>query len=195
MIKVKIKTKEIQLLALFGVLTLLFISVNFANNYSPQGNYIFDNYLPKSAAVTVNIISPSTNDNFSAAPAFIVKISEDADTIDTMWYTLNGGINIKFTENGTINSGNWTALSDGAVTLTFYANNTLGGFDFESVDINKVTINPPIDFDFIAFLLSPLGLTIIGVAIAIVVVVILVKRRGHHKTSNKEVKRIAGLWD
>jgi len=142
--KLNIKNKEIKLLVLFGVLTLMFISVNFANNYSPQGNYFFDEKLPRSAAISINIVSPSTNDNFSVtAPDFVVEISDDVDTIDTMWYTIDLGItNITFTSNGTIDLGNWTALGDGSLTLTFYTNNSLSEIQTASVSINKDTIDP-----------------------------------------------------
>jgi len=143
--KLNIKNKEIQLLFLFGVLAFLFISVNFANNYSTQGNYFFDDKLPRSAAISINIVSPSTNDNFSViAPDFVVEISDDVDTIDTMWYNLNGGANITFTTNETIDPNNWTALADGPVILTFYANNSISEVNSVSVSINKDTGIPTI---------------------------------------------------
>jgi len=143
--KLNIKNKEIQLLVLFSVLAFLFISVNFANNYSTQGNYFFDDKLPRSAAISINIVSPSTNDNFSViAPDFVVEISDDVDTIDTMWYNLNGGANITFTTNETIDQNNWTALADGPVILTFYANNSISEVNSASVSINKDTGVPTI---------------------------------------------------
>ncbi len=141
--KLNIKTKEIQLLVLFGVLTLLFISVNFANNYSPQGNYIFDDKLPRSAAISINIVSPTTNDNFSAtAPDFVVEIDDPVNPIDTMWYNLNGGTNITFIVNGTIDQNNWTALVDGPVTINFYANNSISEIETASVTVNKDIVAP-----------------------------------------------------
>jgi len=144
--KLNRKTKEIRLLVLFGVLTFLFISVNFANNYSPQGNYIFDDELPRSAAISINIVSPVTNDNFSAtAPAFVVEISDAVNPINATWYTIDGGVtNITFTVNGTIDQNNWTALADGPVTLTFYANNSISEVNSASVSINKDTAVPTV---------------------------------------------------
>jgi hypothetical protein len=141
--KLNIRNKEFQLLVLFGVLAFLFISVNFLNNYSPQGNYIFDDELPRSAAISINIVSPTTNDNFSVtAPDFVVEINE---TKDSMWYTIDGGVtNITFEVNGTINQGNWTLLDDGPVTIEFYANDTLGNIGSDSVIVNKDTVVPTI---------------------------------------------------
>ena len=154
--KLNIKTKEIQLLVLFGVFTLLFISLNFANTYSPKGNDIFDDELPRSAAISINIVSPTFNDNFSvAAPDFIVEISDAVNPINTTWYTIDGGAtNITFINNGTIDQNNWTALVDGPVTITFYANNSISEIDFASRDINKdtgapvVTVTSPIGSDY-----------------------------------------------
>jgi len=144
--KLNIKNKEIQLLVLFGVLTFLFVSVNSniflssGDNSSNQGPYNFESDFPSTSAISISIVSPVPNDNFSVtAPDFVVEINDDVDTIDKMWYNLNGGANITFIVNGTIDPTNWTALADGPVTLTFYANNSVSEVDSESVSINKDT--------------------------------------------------------
>jgi len=150
--KLNIKNKEIQLLVLFGALTFLFIFVNSnmfigsVDNRSNQGLYNFENDLPISAAISTTIVSPSPDDYFGAtAPDFVVEINDAVNPIDTMWYTIDGGAtNITFTVNGTIDQNNWTALGDGPVTLTFYANNSISEVDFESVSINKDTSVPPL---------------------------------------------------
>ncbi len=150
--KVNIRNREIQVLVLFGALTFLFIFVNSnmflssVDNRSNQELYNFENDLPISAAISTTIVSPSTNENFSAtAPDFVVEINDTVNPIDTMWYTIDGGAtNITFTINGTIDQNNWTALADGPVILTFYANNSISEVDFTSVSINKDTSVPPI---------------------------------------------------
>ncbi|MHA1478318.1 MAG: Ig-like domain-containing protein, partial [Promethearchaeota archaeon] len=117
------------------------------NIYANILNDINDNRLvedtsPKaSAPPTVAITSPMGGAYFDAtAPDFIVEISDAVNPIDTMWYTIDGGTtNITFTTNGTIDQNNWTALADGPVTLTFYANNSISEVDFASVSINKDT--------------------------------------------------------
>ena len=154
--KLNIKNKEIQLLVLLGVLTILFISVNFANNYSPQGNYIFDDKLPKSAAITININSPIPNSNFSATePAFEVEISEDTFTINTTWYTLNTNQTKHiFTSNGTIDG--WSYLNDGLVNITFYANNSVSTIKSDYVLVTKDTVDPGVP---ILFTSDPLSWT------------------------------------
>ncbi|MFX1288345.1 MAG: hypothetical protein ACFFFY_07275, partial [Promethearchaeota archaeon] len=151
--KINIRNKEIHLLVLFGLFILLILSVNIMKTYAPQGNYIFDNEIPRASAISINIVSPSTNDNFSSsAPNFVVEITEDTFTINTTWYTIDGGItNITFTSNGTIDQGNWTALSDGPVILNFYANNSISQIFNQSVTINKDSIDPVVS------VISPTG--------------------------------------
>ena len=55
-----------------------------------------------------------------------------------MWYSLDGGITTySITTNATIDQAVWTALSEGSITITFYANDTLGNLTFEEVTITK----------------------------------------------------------
>jgi len=89
---------------------------------------------------TVSITSPTGGEYFNAtAPDYVVEISDSGSPIDTMWYTINGGANIEFTVNGTIDQNNWTALADGPVTLTFYANDSAGNLNSDTVIIYKDT--------------------------------------------------------
>jgi hypothetical protein len=145
--KINIKNKEIHILVLFGLLALLAISVNLANKYTPQDNFISDNQFPTSAAVSINIVSPTTNEYFNAtAPGFVVEIDDTVNLIDTMWYTIDGGTtNITFTVNGTIDQTEWTAHPENSVTLTFYANNSISEEDSASVTINKDSVDPSFD--------------------------------------------------
>ena len=146
--KLNIKNKEFQLLVLFGVLTLLFISVNsnmFLSSVENNEPYNFENDFPRTSAPTVSITSPTGGEYFDAtAPNFVVEISDAVNPIDTMWYNLNGGANITFTTNGTIDQNNWTALADGSVILTFYTNNSISEVNSASVSINIDTVVPTI---------------------------------------------------
>ena len=146
--RLNIRNKETHLLVLFGLLALLFISVNLANNYTPQDNFISDNELPKTSAISINIILPVSNDNYSATdPDFVVEISEDTDIINTTWYTLNTNQTKHiFTSNGTIDG--WAYVNDGVVNITFYANNSLGTESFEYVLVTKDTVDPGIPLLF-----------------------------------------------
>ena len=58
--------------------------------------------------------------------------------LDSMWYSLDGGVTtFAITANATIDQATWAALSEGSVTITFYANDTLGNLTFEEVVITK----------------------------------------------------------
>lgn len=145
--RLNIRNKETHLLVLFGLLALLFISVNLANNYTHQDNLMSDDKFPTSSAISINIVSPTINEYFNATePGFIVEIDDTVNPIDTMWYTIDGGVtNITFTVNGTIDQTEWTAHAEGPVTLIFYSNNSISEEDSVSVAINKDSINPSID--------------------------------------------------
>ncbi len=105
----------------------------------------------------INIVNPTENEIFGVlAPNFTVEIT-DPD-LDTMWYTIDGGFNnYSYTENGTINQVAWDALSDGEVTIRFYANNTLGDVNFEQVNVIRDTSTPIIN------IVSPVENEIFGV--------------------------------
>jgi len=108
-------------------------------------------------AIIINIFSPTENEIFGVnAPSFIVEITDM--NLDTTWYTVNGGLNnYTFTENGTINQAAWSALSDGVLTLRFYANNTSGVIYFKQVNVRKDSTAPNIN------IISPVENEIFGV--------------------------------
>ncbi|KKL98965.1 hypothetical protein LCGC14_1819150, partial [marine sediment metagenome] len=93
----------------------------------------------------IDIVSPVENDIFGViAPNFTVEITDS--NLNTMWYTIDGGINnYTFIENGTINQAAWDLLPDGNVSVRFYANNTFGNFNFKQVNVTKNSSAPIID--------------------------------------------------
>ena len=132
-----------------GTITLTFYASDIPGNIgSADVNIIKDTQTP---IITVN--SPEDDDIFgSSAPSFNVRITDD--NIDTMWYTLDGGLhNYTFTDNGTINPTPWAALLDGPVEIIFYANDTLGHLVSAEVNVIKdtqtpaITVNSPEDDD------------------------------------------------
>jgi len=131
------------------VITLTFYASDIPGNIgSADVNIIKDTQTP-----TITVNSPEDDDIFgSSAPSFNVRITDD--NIDTMWYTLDGGLhNYTFTDNGTINPTAWTALLDGPVEIIFYANDTLGRLVSAEVNVIKdtqtpaITVNSPEDDD------------------------------------------------
>jgi len=101
-------------------------------------------YLPiaEDGAPSITINSPDPGAVFDiTAPTFNVRITDD--NLDEMWYTLDGGLNnYTFTANGTINLTAWTTSLDGSVTISFYANDTLGHVGSAGVNLIKDTIDP-----------------------------------------------------
>ena len=73
---------------------------------------------------TIDIISPTTGSIVNSTSLnFIVEIYDDH--LDKMWYTINSGATkYFFTTNGTIQG--WANLPNNPVTITIYANDTVG---------------------------------------------------------------------
>ena len=70
----------------------------------------------------INIVSPTGGYFNSTAPEYTIEISDP--NLNTTWYTLNANQTRHiFTSNGTIQG--WKFLSDGLVTITFYANDSV----------------------------------------------------------------------
>jgi len=108
-------------------------------------------YLPiaEDGAPSITINSPDPGDVFAvSSPSFNVRITDDY--LDVMWYTLDGGLhNYTFTDNGTIDPTAWGMISEGNVTLTFYASDIPGNIGSADVIIVKdfeapvININSP----------------------------------------------------
>jgi len=109
-----------------------------------------DNYPIWWDAPVISVNSPSQNDYFSInSPNFDISIEEGV--VNLTWYTLDGGIvNKTFTGlTSTIDQALWNSISDGSVTIRFYANDTMNNIAFKEITINKdttapiITINSP----------------------------------------------------
>jgi hypothetical protein len=105
-------------------------------------------------APIITINSPTIGQYFNNnAPGYNVEIEDD--NLNQTWYTIDGGLtNIFFISNGTINQTAWTNRPNGSVTITFYANDTLGQINFLSVQVWKdnntpsIVINTPVNLTY-----------------------------------------------
>lgn len=101
------------------------------------------------------INSPINNSVFGEmAPNFNIHIADLK--LNTSWYTLDGG-NTNFTItgfNGFINQSAWNELTDGLLSLKFYANDSMGNDGVSEVSICKDTNAPIIIFEFSEFYLN-----------------------------------------
>jgi len=92
----------------------------------------------------ITIINPEPSDTFGYT-TFHYEISVDAPSIDSMWYSLNHGMNHTITElSGTILQVAWELCGHGNVTLIFYANNSVSNFGYTEIVIYKDTVSPVI---------------------------------------------------
>jgi hypothetical protein len=131
-------------------------------------------YLPiaEEGPPSIIINSPSEDDVFgTSAPSFNVTITDNL--LDKTWYTLDGGLTkFFFTANGIINQTAWAALSEGSVTIKFYANDSLGNLAYETVFVVKSLPTPEDNFVVIIIIVIS-----IASGVAIVTVVLLLRRR------------------
>ncbi|MFX0042234.1 MAG: purple acid phosphatase family protein [Candidatus Hodarchaeota archaeon] len=89
----------------------------------------------------ITILLPEANETFGKDPPSFIVIIEDKN-LDTMWYNLNGGLNITFTINGTIDYIEWDKLLKGTIIITFYANDSAGNISFKEIAIEKMILEP-----------------------------------------------------
>ena len=78
----------------------------------------------------------------STAPGYDISIT---GLYDSIWYTLDGGTTNLTASGltGTLNQAAWTALADGIITITFYANNSAGMEGSAQVQVFKQTSEEP----------------------------------------------------
>ena len=106
------------------------------NSYGAGSSDIF---LLKYKPSMIQINLPHNNDDFGhIAPSFNVMVF--IPDLDQMWYTLDNGLtNTSFLSNGTIDQGVWDSVSDGIVSIIFYANDTSGIVYNTTVSVVKYT--------------------------------------------------------
>jgi hypothetical protein len=106
-----------------------------------------------------------------------------------MWYSLDGGMHnytfyyieihyYLFTQfAGVVNQSAWDALTDGSVTVRFYASDVVGNEAFEEVTITKSSSLPPEGLDPGLLLFILVISTVGGIAVIAVAYLFLKKRR------------------
>ncbi|MFX1550217.1 MAG: beta strand repeat-containing protein, partial [Promethearchaeota archaeon] len=124
-----------------GAITIIFYVNDSAGNMDSASVGIYKDSITPSID-TIN--SPSTGVWFGISPPdYNLNITET--NIDTIWYTLNNGLN-NYTgaSSGTISSTAWSNAGQGAVMIIFYVNDSAGNLDFASVLINRDSVNPSV---------------------------------------------------
>ncbi|MFX1352980.1 MAG: hypothetical protein ACFFGP_03370 [Promethearchaeota archaeon] len=123
-----------------GTVTIIFFANDSIGNINSESVIVYKDII--SPYITIN--EPKSNDIFGSNPPECNLTLYDINNIDYVWYKLTDGI---ITTNvrewtGTINFDDWSALSNGSVTIIFYANDTLGNIANANVSVYKDIIAP-----------------------------------------------------
>ena len=151
-------------------ITLTFYASDILGNIgSSDVNIVKDTIEP---IIVIN--SPSSGSEFGvSAPAFTITITDEH--LDSIWYSLDGGLTTyAITTNATIDQTAWAALSVGPITITFYANDTLGNEASDDVIITK-SIPPAGDDPTIVIVI--VVVSIVGGVAVLAGVYLFMKRR------------------
>ena len=119
--------------------------VFFVNNTYGQINFKEVIVLKDTSTPLITILKPVPYTLFGIETIdFEVSIIDP--NLETAWYTLNGGINNFFTGNtGLIDQTAWELCGNGTVTISFYANNTIGNIEYAEVVVHRDIYFPFMD--------------------------------------------------
>ncbi|MFX1530578.1 MAG: DUF2341 domain-containing protein [Promethearchaeota archaeon] len=99
-------------------------------------------------APLITISEPNNYDLFGSTPPNITIAFNDPN-LDDQWYQLDNGtvVTANYTWTGFIAQGVWDQVGNGTVTITFYANDTLGNLNYTDVEVYKDIYVPIITID------------------------------------------------
>lgn len=116
----------------------------------------------------LTIVTPSEHQVIGhKSPEFV--ISTKSLYIDSIWYNVNNSV-VNYTITGfigDINQDEWDNLDEGLITITFYANDSLGNTGFVDIEIEKditfpiLVINSPKDGDVFSSEAPSFNITVI----------------------------------
>ncbi len=153
-----------------GIITLTFYASDKPGNIGSA-----EVSIEKDATGPIIVIeSPSSGSEFGVnAPGFIIIVTDDH--LDSIWYSLDGGVNnFTITLNATIDHTTWASLPEGSITITFYANDTLGNLSFEEITITKSIPSGGVDPTVIVVIV--VVSIVAGVAVIAVIYIFMKKR-------------------
>jgi hypothetical protein len=122
------------------------IIINFYANDS-LGNIVYNtikvhkDFIPPN----ISILGPIPNQLFGLS-SLNFSLIIDEPFLNLTWYTIDEGkTNYTFTGlTGTVNQTAWDSLEDGIISITFYANDSLGNLGINEILVHKDTIAPNI---------------------------------------------------
>jgi len=131
------------------------------------------NIIKDTVAPIIIINSPTENEEFGAnPPLFNITIIED--NLDILWYSFDGGITTFAIKNNTLfNQTAWSALSQGEVTITFFARDLAGNEVTESVTVIK-SLPSGLEPGIIAIIVV---LSVVGGVVVVAGIYVFMKKR------------------
>jgi hypothetical protein len=147
-----------------GTVIIKFYTKDLADNSNFSKVTIFKDII----APLITIHSPDNSEIFwYSAPEYNISINDP--NLDLVWYNLDGGstIFIVVSTTGTIDQTEWNKFSNGTITLTFGANDSIGNVGMSQIIIHKdidapyITINSPQQDEIFSLLPPAFDLTVI----------------------------------
>ncbi|MFX1497777.1 MAG: NosD domain-containing protein [Promethearchaeota archaeon] len=128
-----------------GTITIIFYANDSLGNINSESVVIYKDII--SPYITIN--EPKTNEIYGQNPPDCDLTLYDINFIDNVWYKLTDGTTTTSVRDwmGAINLNDWNAMNNGTVTITFYANDTLGNIATANVSVYKDIIPPSITID------------------------------------------------
>jgi len=125
-----------------GTITIIFYANDTLGNIATTNVSVYKDII--SPSVIIN--EPNSYELYGLDPPDCNLTLYDINSIDNVWYELTDGITTTNAREwtGTINFDDWNAMSNGSVTITFYANDTVGNVGIASVSIYKDIFGPEI---------------------------------------------------
>ncbi|MFX1410219.1 MAG: NosD domain-containing protein, partial [Promethearchaeota archaeon] len=130
-----------------GTVTIIFYANDTLGNIAMANVSVYKDII--SPSILIN--EPKSNDVFGQVPPDCNLTLYDTNSIDQVWYELTDGITTTNVREwtDTIHIDDWDAMTNGTVTIIFYANDTLGNVATANVSVYKdiippvITINSP----------------------------------------------------
>jgi len=136
----------------------------------------------KSLKIHKDIIFPEISINklslqINTPPTFNISIEEP--NLDDCWYTMDGGMTNWTVSNlcGIISEQAWDLVSDGIVTIRFYANDTAGNEGYEQILVLKHTYETPEDNGETSPADPTILIILLGTSIAAISIIVIAASR------------------
>ncbi|MFX1321125.1 MAG: hypothetical protein ACFFAQ_05710, partial [Promethearchaeota archaeon] len=129
-----------------GTVTIIFYANDTLGNIAMANVSVYKDII----APVITINNPDPYEVFGQVPPDCDVLFDDVNGVDAEWYQLTDGTTTTSTREwiSTIHIDDWNAMTNGTVTIIFYANDTLGNIGMASVSLYKDIIGPIIIINY-----------------------------------------------